>query len=433
MKLLLNLLMLIVFLQSADATERTLSSFDKVEEIGGYDVERLNKILTTELKEFSDFEVQYAKPKYAVKLYRVTYQSVIPEQNNRPVTASGLVAVPQSGAKEMPVVSYQHGTVFTKTAVPSHPEESMETRLMIANFAGQGYLVMAADYFGKGISEETDSYLIKASTQQACLDLYFAAQRLSQDLGVNWLGLYVSGWSQGGWATLAFLNRLEEIGVKVEAAGIASGPSDMYATLNGWIHAPRELDASYLPAALCLQIHAVEAYYRLPGLAAAAIRPEYQQTARDFYLNNMTFAEAYPKLPSTAAELYQDAFLDVNSPLSARYWELASLSQVYRWRAATPMRTYFGQIDEVTTPYLAKLPVEFQQAVGGAEARVIDAGEKATHRGTFLYAMADQQQWFDEIRKGGGQSAKNTPASPLKKKTPDTSATNSANQPPTVP
>lgn len=408
MKLLLDLLILTVFLQSADAAERPLPSFDKVEEIGVYDVERLNKILTTELKEFSDFEVQYAKPKYAVKLYRVTYRSMIPEQNNRPVTASGLVAVPQNGAKEMPVVSYQHGTVFTKTAVPSHPEESMETRLMIANFAGQGYLVMAADYFGKGLSKETDSYLVKASTQQACLDLYFAAQRLSQDLGVKWFGLYVSGWSQGGWATLAFLNRLEEIGVNVEAAGIASGPSDMYATLNGWIHAPRELDASYLPAALCLQIHAVEAYYSLPGLAAAAIRPEYQQTARDFYLNNMTFAEAFPKLPSTAAELYQDAFLEVNSPLSSRYWELASLSQVYRWRAATPMRTYFGQIDEVTTPYMAKLPVEFQQAVGGAEARVIDAGEHATHRGTFLYAMADQQQWFAEIRKTAGSATLST-------------------------
>lgn len=71
------------------AAERTFPAFDKVEEIGVYDIGRLNKILTTELKEFSDFEVQYAKPKYAVKLYRVTYQSVIPEQNNRPVTASG--------------------------------------------------------------------------------------------------------------------------------------------------------------------------------------------------------------------------------------------------------------------------------------------------------------------------------------------------------
>lgn len=282
---------------------------------------------------------------------------------------------------------------------------------MIANFAGQGYMVIAADYFGKGISEETDSYLVKASTQQACLDLYFAARRLSQELGLKWRGLYVSGWSQGGWATLAFLNRLEEIGIKVESAGIASGPSDMYATLNGWIHAPRELDASYLPAALCLQIHAVEAYYGLPGLAAAAIRPEYLQTARDFYLNNITFAEAYPKLPAKAAELYQDAFLDTGSSLSARYWELASLSQVYRWRAATPLRTYFGQVDEVTTPYMAKLPVEFQQAVGGAEALVIDAGEKATHRGTFLYAMADQQKWFEQISKGGGQTARSAASS----------------------
>jgi len=39
---------------------------------------------------------------------------------------------------------------------------------MIAEFAGQGYAVIGADYFGKGLSPEADSYLVKASTQQAC-------------------------------------------------------------------------------------------------------------------------------------------------------------------------------------------------------------------------------------------------------------------------
>ena len=52
----------------------------------------------------------------------------------------------------------------------------METRLMVARFAGQGYIVVAADYIGKGISNEPDAWLVQGATAQACLDMWLAAQ-----------------------------------------------------------------------------------------------------------------------------------------------------------------------------------------------------------------------------------------------------------------
>ncbi|MCB0053014.1 MAG: hypothetical protein KDE24_26120, partial [Caldilinea sp.] len=146
-----------------------------VESIGAYSVERLNEILTTELAEFSDFAISFPPAKNGVKLYRVTYPSVIPEKKNRPTVASGLIALPDVDEKTLPVAMYQHGSVFGKDEVPSSPENSMETRLMIANFAGQGYMVVGADYFGRGLSQEPNSYIVKPSTQQACLDMLFAA------------------------------------------------------------------------------------------------------------------------------------------------------------------------------------------------------------------------------------------------------------------
>ena len=48
------------------------------------------------------------------------------------------------------MISYQHGTVYGKQEVPSFPDQSPETQLMIAQFAGQGYIVIGADYFGMG-------------------------------------------------------------------------------------------------------------------------------------------------------------------------------------------------------------------------------------------------------------------------------------------
>ena len=167
----------------------------EVEEIGVYDVARLNHILTIELAEFAPYQITYAPAKYPVKLYRILYPSVIPELNNRPTTASGLLAVPDMGddlplalppatLPALPVLSYQHGSVFGKDEVPSSLENSTETRLMVAIFASQGYLLIGADYFGRGQSSEPNSYIVKASTEQACLDMLFAGQAVAAELGV---------------------------------------------------------------------------------------------------------------------------------------------------------------------------------------------------------------------------------------------------------
>ncbi len=365
--------------------------------IGTYSADRLNTILTSEVKEFCDYPVTYPPARYAVKLYRVIYTSVIPEQNNRPTVASGLVAVPETGAKTMPVVSYQHGTVFSKTSVPSHPDDSMETRLMLAQFAGQGYMVIATDYFGKGESPEFDSYLVKNSTQQACLDMLYAAQAVSKGLKIEWGPLFLSGWSQGGWATMVFLNKLESVGVPVTAAATASAPEDLFAIINRWLHAPEEGDASFLSGLLALQLNAYQEYDGLPGLAQTAIKPAYVSVARDLYLNKISWTEATSKLPKHLSELLQDDFVAAGSVGNTRYWSILQESQAYRWRSKTSLRSYYGDADEVVPPYIATLPVGYQKIMGGAETTAVEVTGKATHRGTFVYAVADEKKWFDQM------------------------------------
>jgi len=181
----------------AQTSSRTLPAGVAYELIGEYDKARLDKVLGDELQTFlgeSQVRGEYTGNTFpparnAVKLYRVRYPSVVPEFGNRPTVASGLVAIPQTGneagSRTMPVVSYQHGTVFDKDAVPSRPERSSETRIMIARFAAQGYVVIGADYFGRGDSDLPDSYLVKGSTQQATFDMLGAARDVLKDLGVK--------------------------------------------------------------------------------------------------------------------------------------------------------------------------------------------------------------------------------------------------------
>ena len=169
--------------------------------LGTYDVTRLNTIGTTELNEFKTTKTDVTLPpvQNGAKLYRIRYRTVIPEQGNRPVVVGGLIAVPDTPAASYPVVSYQHGTVFSKTEVPSFPEQSPETRFMIAQFTGNGYILVAADYIGKGTSTEPDSYLIKESTAQACLDMLQAAKAVLANLNITPGNLFLSGWSQGAY------------------------------------------------------------------------------------------------------------------------------------------------------------------------------------------------------------------------------------------
>ncbi|MDU3093790.1 MAG: FAD binding domain-containing protein [Bradyrhizobium sp.] len=109
-----------------------------------WDTDRLNKILTIDTPKFASVTVSYTPAVNAVRLYRITYASVVPERGNKPIRATGLLAVPEITETSLPMVSYQHGTVYGKQEVPSFPEQSPETQLMIAQFAGQGHLLIGA-------------------------------------------------------------------------------------------------------------------------------------------------------------------------------------------------------------------------------------------------------------------------------------------------
>ncbi len=368
--------------------------------LGTYDHARLNTIVTDELvrEKFTDAPpTELLQPRYAVDLYRVTYPSVIPELGNRPTIASGLLAIPRGAGDTLSVVSYQHGTVFSKTAVPSFPEESMETRLVIAQFASRGCVVVAADYFGKGLSTEPDSYLVKNSTQQACLDMLGASGRVLLSMKITPRELFLLGWSQGGWATLVFLEKLEEVGIAVSAAATASAPADVYLAVQRWVNNPQPIDAIYLPGVLALQILAYEHYSAAAGFADHAIRAQYIEACRDLHANRIDWTTFRAKTPALAKDLLRPEFIASGMTGDQGYWHDLQEEHGYRWRSHTPLRCYFGEKDEVVPPAIAKLPEQYHAVLGGGPTRSIAAGAEADHRATFLFSVHDASRWFEAL------------------------------------
>jgi len=88
-----------------------------LEDIGAIRTKDLEQFLNHASMPYSSFEGKLESPKYAVKFYKVTYQSSIPEQNNIPLITTGLIAIPDSEIRELPLISYQHGTIFNEVGL----------------------------------------------------------------------------------------------------------------------------------------------------------------------------------------------------------------------------------------------------------------------------------------------------------------------------
>ncbi|MBR0965827.1 prolyl oligopeptidase family serine peptidase [Bradyrhizobium diazoefficiens] len=363
--------------------------------IGRLDADQLNKILKVDTPAFAGITVTYSPARNAVSLYRVTYASVVPERGNKPTVTSGLLAVPDVDGKSLPMVTYQHGTVYGKQEVPSFPEQSPETQLMIAQFAGQGYVVIGADYFGLGTSTEPEGYMVKASHQQATYDMLIASRAVLDHLELTATKLFLAGWSQGGFVTMAMLEKLEQSGIKVDAAATASAPVDVFVALNGFLSFPRKNDASWVNSLFILSAFSFENYYGVPGLARSLIADAYYDVSRKAYQREPFNAA---DVPTDLHKLIRADYFDPQFFAASAYGRLVAQTQAYRWIVKSPVRNYFGESDEAISVGLGQLAMTYQRAIGNGNPAVeaISTGS-TTHRGTFATAVPKWKAWFDGL------------------------------------
>lgn len=358
-----------------------------------WDVDRLNTVLTTQTPAFAGIPVDYTPASNGVKLYRVSYPSVIPERGNRPTTATGLLALPDLPGTTFPLVSYQHGTVYGKQEVPSFIAQSPETALMVAQFAGQGYVVIGADYFGLGLSTEPEGYMVKASHQQATADMLAASRQVLEAMKLSTPRLFLAGWSQGGFVTMALLEKLEADGVAVSAAATASAPVDIFVALSGFLDFPRPNDASWVTTLFILSSFSFENYYGVPGLARSLIADEYYEISRKAYAREPFDAA---QIPTDVGKLIRPDYFDPHFFAASAYGRLVAATNAYRWIVETPVRNYYGESDEVISVGLGRLAQTYQRAIGAGNPAVeaVSTG-KTTHRGTFATAVPQWKAWFD--------------------------------------
>lgn len=381
-----------------------LISQDSIKTYNSQDFERIRSV---DLEDFfnnstmtaSDFRGGFPTNFKNVTLYRIAYESMIPEWNNQRVEAYGLVAIPEGATNGTPILSYQHGVIFDKNAVPSSPGESAETRLTLLQYASQGYIVVAADYFGNGsLSSVPNTYFLKRSSEQAMFDMHTASLEFLKTKNIQPGKLFLLGWSQGGYNTMLHFRMLEGAAIPVAAAATASGPGSPFHLIARALYAPRTIDPQWESLIITNLIFSYETYFRLSGCSKEFIKPGIYDTARAFYDFRVN-AETYLNAGGNLLEnVLTKEFAETGKTKSHEFWQLLGQAESYIWLSKAPLRQYYSNRDEGVPKELATAGVAYQTSIGKTNATSHDAGESADHRSVFIRTLVETKPWFDSLK-----------------------------------
>ncbi|MES2828805.1 MAG: lipase family protein [Bacteroidota bacterium] len=182
---------------------------------------------------------------YDSEFIRIIYKT---KYKGRVIEVSGLLGLPKNGPFNPSIISAQHETRFLSSSAPSlFPNASTGYEIL----AGMGYIVVIPDYIGFGASSiEVRPYFLREYAGLAVVDMIKAAKEYLKNQKISSSGrLFLLGYSEGGYATLAAqreieLNPSHQLTVTASAAG--GGGFDLKTMVSEISSKPTYAGAAYL-------------------------------------------------------------------------------------------------------------------------------------------------------------------------------------------
>ena len=180
--------------------------------------------------------------KCGIKIEKVSYPTVGAAGERTNATAALMLPSGDSAdcQGDRPILLYAHGTTtdkgydFSQVANPQNPAAG-EATLIAANFAAQGYIVVAPNYAGYDESDlDYHPYLVAQQQSTDMVDALDSArtiiERQKRANNTNYDNiddsgkLFIAGYSQGGYVTMATARLLESQNKPITAIAPSSGP-----------------------------------------------------------------------------------------------------------------------------------------------------------------------------------------------------------------
>ena len=307
---------------------------------------------------------------FPLEQWKVKYKSLNPQ--GKEILISGLYSKPATIDSSHPWMVYQHGTKIDRNDAPSRL--SGDAVASSCYFGSLGLNVVAPDFIGFGDSNEPHPYLHAETESSAGLDFLLALVPEPKGKGSTRqkTKVFVSGYSQGGHASMALHRTLEKLqhgnpgqqqqqqqvsdkaakirhsSFEVMAAVHMAGPYDLGKTsLEASLSKPSPYNSSIYAA------YIITAYQDIYG----GLYQKPQEIFNDDFVSLPDLFRAQvegpvkqliPALPTDLmkAEYIQDILENPNNQLRIRMTE----NNVYQWIPRAPTLLVYSGADDIVIP-----------------------------------------------------------------------------------
>lgn len=365
----------------------TLISYEKIESIN-----------TDELKQkWKENNIpQIMIPiKYDVDIYEIRYHTLW--HDGSIIEASGLYFVPNQNKYKVPLMLYNHGTTMRR-----RQGFSFSGQLSIClGFATDGYAVAFQDYIGLGTGEKFHLYQHADSEGQSGVDMLRAVKELNKSLGIYWdMNLFITGYSQGGHATLAAHRKIQQEysgQFKVTASSPMSGAYDMAGAQAG-VMFEEYSKPFYLPYLLNSYN---EAYGIIEGDVHQIYNEPYDTLIPKLFDGSMSLSDINSQLPSVPSTMVKDSIVnlfvtDPNFPFSKAIEE----NEVYKWVPKAPVQLCYCTSDEQVSYINSIVAHDTMKYLGAKKVLLKLSGRNHDHNTCAIFTSINTKFFFDNIRKG---------------------------------
>ncbi len=391
---------LFFILSCSKENKTTISKIEYQTLAATYKSHRFKDELTTQqiisrLSNFVSNPDSFAQPKYDVIAYRIFYTTH--DYLNRPITASGLVYVPKISNYFVPVICYQHGTIYQKEEVPSISSD-LGYYLPFVMASETGSIVCAADYIGLGFSDGVQHYYEPNEEANAVVDMLGSVQILLNKTYRNITfnsEVFLLGYSQGGHATLAAQRKLETVyGTQFQLKGSAPMASffsfEKSSQLNGL---KNNIEYSY-PSAYAFLINSIQTTQQIyTDYNTVFIKP-YDSLVNVLFDGNYRVGEVNPQFPNYFYSTLQPSFIhDLNNNTNNTFVQaLKKYDIINDWFPKTPTHFYHSEDDEVAFYDNSEIAFQtFKQKGGNVE--LFSLGN-VSHLDGNAVAIEKVRNWF---------------------------------------
>jgi pimeloyl-ACP methyl ester carboxylesterase len=328
-------------------------------------------------------------------VYTITYKT---EYMGEEIIASGLVAFPEFSG-EIPMLSFQHGTITSHSDAPT---SDLNFYGILSSFASAGYIFCIPDLIGFGSSTEIlHPYYHYESTADPVVDILKAAKELSEILDYKYDGnVFLAGYSEGGYATMAGHKKMEESsvsGFNLIASAPASGGYDIKG-MQEYFFSKESYHQPYYLGYVALSYRQV---YNASSILTDIFQEPYSTDMPDLFDGSLSGSQINDNLTDIMADLLQaDILANIDSDPKYEYLNDAfAMNSLHEFVPTKKMMMYHGTAD-ITVPYQNSVDTYNSMIQSGASENILSLTslQDATHESGVLPYIIDVIETFDTLK-----------------------------------